>query len=89
MTLRETIAQAMPGATVREIPEGLQIGGFSCPPVEAQQRLRDAGLLVRDLWGATVVIGERCFCPDDCNCRQPHRVNYCGCRRHQSDCKND
>lgn len=24
----------------------------------------------------------RCGCPDDCNCRQPHRTNYCGCRLH-------
>ena len=26
--------------------------------------------------------GERCYCPDDCNCRKPWRANYCGCRRH-------
>jgi hypothetical protein len=24
-----------------------------------------------------------CGCPDDCNCRCPWRVNYCGCKAHR------
>lgn len=32
-------------------------------------------------WGP-VDAKPRCMCPDDCNCRHPHRVNYCGCKLH-------
>jgi hypothetical protein len=28
-------------------------------------------------------IGDRCYCPDDCNCHYPWRTNYCGCRHHE------
>lgn len=28
---------------------------------------------------------RRCYCPDDCNCHQAHRPNYCGCRGHDRD----
>jgi len=25
---------------------------------------------------------RRCYCPGDCNCRHPHRTNFCGCKQH-------
>lgn len=28
---------------------------------------------------------RRCFCPGDCNCHYPWRVNYCGCRQHDPE----
>lgn len=28
--------------------------------------------------------GDDCTCPDDCNCRRPWRINYCGCKAHDS-----
>jgi hypothetical protein len=53
--VRSEILTVLPGATIRETRDGLQVGGFSCPPVVAQTRLRAAGIPVRDHWGATIV----------------------------------
>jgi hypothetical protein len=25
---------------------------------------------------------DKCYCPDDCNCRKPWRKSYCGCQAH-------
>lgn len=25
---------------------------------------------------------KTCTCPSDCNCRNPWRTNYCGCKAH-------
>lgn len=29
---------------------------------------------------APAPVERRCYCPDDCGCRRPHRPNSCGCR---------
>lgn len=54
-TARELILSVLPGANVREVSDGLQVGGFSHRPAHAQRMLREAGLNVRDHYGATIV----------------------------------
>lgn len=55
LALAERVRSVIPGASLREVPDGLQVGAFSCPPVVAQRMLREAGLIVRDHYGATIV----------------------------------
>lgn len=54
-TTRELILSVLPGASVREVSDGLQVGGFSHRPAVAQRMLREVGLNVRDHYGATIV----------------------------------
>jgi peptidoglycan hydrolase-like protein with peptidoglycan-binding domain len=53
------IKKEFPSANVRKTKDGWAIGGFSDPPAVMQQKLRDAGFEVKDVWGQTVVTGRK------------------------------
>ena len=52
------------------------------------QGARTFGLSVRSCVRCGALLSKnqpsepKCLCPDDCNCRSPWRMNYCGCKAH-------
>jgi hypothetical protein len=76
--VKTTALRAYPGWTVREYADGM-FDAVNSPAISPGfDNFNDTVAHVREQASAA----PACGCPDDCNCRKPWRMNYCGCRAH-------
>jgi hypothetical protein len=56
-----------------------EIAGCDAPAMHVHGRRCGVHTFAPRLSREPLPLASRCGCPDDCNCRSPHRTNYCGC----------
>jgi hypothetical protein len=85
---RSACLQSAPdGATLAPIRTGIvhgperccEIAGCDAPAMHVHGVRCGVHTFAPRLSREPLPLASRCGCPDDCNCRSPHRTNYCGC----------